>query len=177
MCWADELLITFAPASQPTVIALTLTMLLPPIPLTVLAHALGAPLYPAALILNTVALCLHISLLSCLPLFYTHGVSGPAWRDVVAAWLPFDEAGVWGGSVGCFVGGWLGAIPIALDWDREWQAWPITVLVGCYGGWAAGKTLLGPVFLQGRRIDMSVEPDDEAAEAYPIARKRDKKLQ
>jgi GPI ethanolamine phosphate transferase 2/3 subunit F len=91
--------------------------------------------------------------------------------------LPFDEAGVWGGSVGCFVGGWLGAIPIALDWDREWQAWPITVLVGCYGGWAAGKTLLGPVFLQGRRIDMSVEPEDEAAEAYPIARKRDKKLQ
>ena len=57
--------------------------------------------------------------------------------------------------MGCFVGGWLGAIPIALDWDRDWQAWPVTVLVGCYAGWAAGKMFLGPVWLRGRRIDLS----------------------
>ena len=25
-------------------------------------------------------------------------------------------------SVGSIVGAWLGAIPIALDWDRPWQA-------------------------------------------------------
>jgi GPI biosynthesis protein family Pig-F len=162
---------------QPTVIALTLTLLLPPLPLTFLAHVLGAPLYPTSLILNTAVLSLHISLLTCLPLFYAHGVSGPAWRDVVAAWLPFDEAGVWGGGVGCFVGGWLGAIPIALDWDRDWQAWPVTVLVGCYTGWAAGKTLLGPVFLKGDRIDMSVGSEPEALGSHQDARKGDKKSQ
>ncbi len=159
---------------QPTVIALALTMLLPPIPLTVLAHILGAPLYPTSLILKTAVLAFHVSLLTCLPLFYTHGVSGAAWRDVVAAWLPFDEAGVWGGSVGCLVGGWLGAIPIALDWDRDWQAWPVTVLVGCYGGWAAGKTLLGPMFWKGRRIDMSVGSENGALEVHQDARKGDK---
>jgi GPI biosynthesis protein family Pig-F len=152
-------------------------MLLPPIPLTIVAHVLGAPLYPTALILNTAVLSLHISLLTCLPLFYTHGVSGPAWRDVVAAWLPFDEAGVWGGGVGCFVGGWLGAIPIALDWDRDWQAWPITVLIGCYGGWAAGKTLLGPIFLKGMRIDMSVGSEKQTLESRPDSRNSDRKSQ
>ena len=45
---------------------------------------------------------------------------------------------------------------MALDWDRDWQAWPVTVLVGCYAGWAVGKTLLGPFFYQGKRIDMGV---------------------
>jgi GPI ethanolamine phosphate transferase 2/3 subunit F len=120
---------------------------------------------------------LHISLLTCLPIFYTHGVSGPAWRDVVAAWLPFDEAGVWGGTVGCFVGGWLGAIPMALDWDRDWQAWPVTVMVGCYGGWALGKTLLGPVLMTGRRIDMSVGAEDGVSEPAADEKKDSRKSQ
>lgn len=45
------------------------------------------------------------------------------------------------------MGGWLGAIPIALDWDREWQAWPVTVLVGVIGGWAVGRMLTGELGL------------------------------
>lgn len=32
------------------------------------------------------------------------------------------------------VGTWLGVIPIPLDWDRPWQQWPITLLVGGYAG-------------------------------------------
>lgn len=45
-------------------------------------------------------------------------------------------------SVGALVGAWIGAIPIALDWDRPWQAWPLTVAYGTIGGyviasWAA----------------------------------------
>lgn len=76
------------------------------------------------------------------------------------------------------VGGWLGAIPIALDWDRDWQAWPVTVLVGCYGGWVAGKTLLGPVFLKGKRIDMSVGGEvDQTPGLEQDAREGSKKSQ
>lgn len=41
-------------------------------------------------------------------------------------------------AVGTFVGGWLGAIPIALDWDRPWQAWPLTPLFGSLGGYIIG---------------------------------------
>jgi phosphatidylinositol glycan class F len=38
-------------------------------------------------------------------------------------------------SVASVVGSWLGAFPIPLDWDRPWQAWPVTCVIGsltCY---------------------------------------------
>lgn len=28
------------------------------------------------------------------------------------------------------VGAWVGAFPIPLDWDRDWQTWPITCCIG-----------------------------------------------
>lgn len=122
----------------------------------VLALILGAPLYPTNLLPHTLILSLQVSFLGTLPLFYTHGVSAAAWWDVSAAWLPFDEAGVWGGTVGALVGGWFGAIPIALDWDREWQKWPCTVLWGVIMGWAVGRLLTNGLRLGvGRRIDLS----------------------
>lgn len=39
------------------------------------------------------------------------------------------------------LGTWLGVIPIPLDWDRPWQQWPITLLVGGYCGAFAGSAL------------------------------------
>ena len=103
---------------------------------------------------HTALLALHVALLLGPPLFYTHGVSAQAWREVMSAFLPFDEPGVWGGLIGALVGAWLGAVPIPLDWDREWQKWPVTVLTGVWLGWAAGRTILGPVLLKGKRIDL-----------------------
>jgi len=142
---------------QPTTLALILSLMIPPVPLMVLALVLGAPLYPTYLLPHTMALAAHVSLLGTLPIFYTHGVSTAAWRDVSAAWLPFDEAGVWGGAVGAMVGGWFGAIPIALDWDREWQKWPCTVLWGAVLGWGIGRLVTNLLRLGvGRRIDLSV---------------------
>ncbi|KAJ7056866.1 GPI biosynthesis protein family Pig-F-domain-containing protein [Mycena amicta] len=38
-------------------------------------------------------------------------------------------------SVGTVLGSWLGAIPIALDWDRPWQAWPLTLTTGAVAGY------------------------------------------
>ena len=137
--------------------ALVLSITLPPVPLMVLALVLGAPLYPTSLLSHTLALAVHVSLLAVMPLFYTHGVSAAAWKDISAAWLPFDEAGVWGATVGTLVGGWIGAIPIALDWDREWQKWPCTVLWGAVLGWFIGKSLTNVARMGiGRRIDLSV---------------------
>ena len=50
------------------------------------------------------------------------------------------------------VGSWLGAIPIPLDWDRDWQAWPITIVTGSYLGWLAFR-LAGAYLLHGKRIN------------------------
>ena len=33
------------------------------------------------------------------------------------------------------MGSWIGAIPIALDWDRPWQAWPLTPAYGAIAGY------------------------------------------
>ncbi|KAF8324085.1 hypothetical protein DL93DRAFT_2092708 [Clavulina sp. PMI_390] len=37
--------------------------------------------------------------------------------------------------IGTLAGCWLGVIPIALDWDRPWQAWPLTPAYGAIAGY------------------------------------------
>ncbi|OAL39185.1 hypothetical protein AYO20_01503 [Fonsecaea nubica] len=149
---------------MPTLFSLILTFTLPPLPLSLIALVLGAPLYPTSLLPLTLLLSVHVSLLGFLPLFYTHGVSSLAWRDVAAAWLPFDSAGVWGATVGSFVGGWVGAIPMALDWDREWQKWPCTVIWGVVMGWAVGRAVTnGLGWGKGKRINLSEKEEPEPA--------------
>jgi len=41
--------------------------------------------------------------------------------------------------VGVALGSWTGAFPIALDWDRPWQAWPLTPAFGAILGYIAGE--------------------------------------
>ncbi|KAF2490104.1 hypothetical protein BU16DRAFT_471018 [Lophium mytilinum] len=91
----------------------------------------------------------HIAILAFLPLVYVLGVDGERWREVVGLLLPVDE--VVGGMVGTLVGAWAGAVPIPLDWDREWQKWPVTIVTGAYAGYALGKLAGGLVF-KGRKI-------------------------
>ncbi|RWA05698.1 hypothetical protein EKO27_g9407 [Xylaria grammica] len=91
----------------------------------------------------------HLSLLGLYPLFYTRGVSGRDWLEILSARAPFDEG--FGGLVGASVGAWLGAVPIPLDWDREWQKWPVTILCGVYAGYTVGK-LIGGTLAFGKRF-------------------------
>lgn len=51
----------------------------------------------------------------------------------------------------------MGAVPIPLDWDREWQRWPVTVVVGMYLGAVAGQLLGALVEGWGRRTTVKVE--------------------
>ena len=72
----------------------------------------GAPL--TTHLMHTLLAATHVALLAGMPLVYVHGVDAARWKAVVSAALPLDE--VFGASVGCFVGAWLGAVPIPLDW-------------------------------------------------------------
>ncbi|KAG2268536.1 hypothetical protein Bca52824_063091, partial [Brassica carinata] len=38
-------------------------------------------------------------------------------------------------------GGWFGAWPMPLDWERPWQEWPICVCYGAIGGYIVGQIL------------------------------------
>ncbi|KAI0399803.1 GPI biosynthesis protein family Pig-F-domain-containing protein [Xylaria palmicola] len=98
---------------------------------------------------HTFLCALHLSLLGLYPLFYTRGVSGRDWVEILGARAPFDEA--FGGLIGAGVGAWLGAVPIPLDWDREWQKWPVTILCGVYAGHSVGK-LIGGTLAFGKRF-------------------------
>lgn len=74
------------------------------------------------------------------------------WRLIAALNIPIDE--VFGAAVGGCLGAWFGAVPIPLDWDREWQKWPVTIITGAYIGWAVGKSA-GGLLLRGKIINLS----------------------
>ena len=107
----------------------------------------GAPL--TTHLPHTALLSLHLSLLTTPQLFYAHGLEKETWFKIVSLQLPVDE--VIGLSLGACVGSWVGAIPIPLDWDREWQKWPGTIVTGAYAGYALGK-LVGGTVARGKKI-------------------------
>lgn len=41
-------------------------------------------------------------------------------------------------SIGAVLGTWIGAILLALDWDRPWQLYPLTPAFGMLVGYAIG---------------------------------------
>ncbi|KAH9826193.1 Glycosylphosphatidylinositol anchor biosynthesis protein 11 [Teratosphaeria destructans] len=133
------------PAFLSSVLTLTLSTPL----LYIVLILFGAPLtthHP-----QTLLLALHLALLTTPQLFYAHGLDAQTWLRIASLQLPVDE--VYGMGLGACAGAWVGAIPIPLDWDREWQKWPVTVLVGLYMGAMVGKVLCGFVF-KGWRIQL-----------------------
>ncbi|KAG8721774.1 hypothetical protein FRC08_010406 [Ceratobasidium sp. 394] len=59
---------------------------------------------------------------------------------------PVDRAVVFP-AVGAIVGCWLGALPMPLDWDRPWQAWPLT---------SAYMAIIGHVIGAGASLSVSI---------------------
>ncbi|KAL1856350.1 hypothetical protein VTK73DRAFT_8307 [Phialemonium thermophilum] len=123
--------------------------------LSLLLSVLVAPFFHVGMVLfgapllthipHTLYCSLHLSILTLFPLIYVHGVDSTSWVAIAGFRAPFDET--FGGLVGGVVGAWLGAVPIPLDWDREWQKWPVTILCGIYGGYILGKVVGGSLLL------------------------------
>ncbi|KAJ7608422.1 GPI biosynthesis protein family Pig-F-domain-containing protein [Roridomyces roridus] len=117
---------------------------------------LGAPLVTH--IPQTALLAILLALLVVFPPSYTYGA--PMTAEITAVWVrifaeftcvhypgllvyiltlpgirtPIERALLYS-TVGTLFGAWLGAIPIALDWDRPWQAWPLTPAFGAILGY------------------------------------------
>ncbi|PNS20916.1 hypothetical protein CAC42_2847 [Sphaceloma murrayae] len=131
----------------PSLLSLSLCLLLGAPLLTVLLLLFGAPFTTHQL--HTLLCAAHIALLAGPQLVYVHGVAADRWLSIAGLDTPIDE--VFGASLGACMGAWVGAVPIPLDWDREWQRWPVTILAGGYGGWALGR-VVGATVGKGRRI-------------------------
>ncbi|KAK1569505.1 GPI biosynthesis protein family Pig-F [Colletotrichum navitas] len=106
---------------------------------------------------HTLLCSANVAILSLFPLFYVHGVEANTWVALASAAAPLDEA--YGGLVGGVLGAWLGAVPIPLDWDREWQKWPVTILCGLYAGYILGKTIGGTLAF-GKKMAVFSEDDE-----------------
>ncbi|KAF7874051.1 hypothetical protein EAF04_002723 [Stromatinia cepivora] len=132
-----------------TIFALILTATTVPA-VTALQILFGAPF--TTHMEHTLLSSAHISLLALFPLFYIHGVDSVRWLEIASLYAPVDE--VFGAAVGCALGAWLGAVPIPLDWDREWQKWPVTVITGAFGGYVVGKFVGGFAGVRGKRIEL-----------------------
>ncbi|KAH8811694.1 GPI biosynthesis protein Pig-F [Xylogone sp. PMI_703] len=136
-------------ATKPLTVFFALVLSFASVPvLTAVQILFGAPI--TSHIPHTFLSSAHIALLTIFPLLYTHGADGAKWREIASFYSPLDE--VFGGAVGCLVGAWFGAVPIPLDWDREWQKWPVTIVTGAYGGYVVGK-FVGGLVLKGKRIE------------------------
>ncbi|KAF2835356.1 GPI-anchor biosynthesis protein-like protein [Patellaria atrata CBS 101060] len=133
----------------PAVLSLILTALLGVPLIYIFVVLFGGPL--TTHFLHTFFCAAHIAFLAVLPLVYVFGVDSGRWRELAGLLIPLDD--VVGGALGTVFGAWVGAVPIPLDWDREWQKWPVTIVTGAYGGYVMGK-LLGGQILKGKVIEI-----------------------
>ncbi|KJA21317.1 hypothetical protein HYPSUDRAFT_140786 [Hypholoma sublateritium FD-334 SS-4] len=112
----------------------------------------GAPL--ASFAGRTYLLALLISIMTVYSPAYTIGVpdwgsnSTSAirrwtWVRLFAEYAPRNgvERALLFPAIGTVVGCWIGVIPIALDWDRPWQAWPLTPAFGAIAGYITSSTV------------------------------------
>ncbi|XP_024525973.1 phosphatidylinositol-glycan biosynthesis class F protein [Selaginella moellendorffii] len=79
-------------------------------------------------------------------------VLGPSWRrwqQVFAFTRPSGslELLVCVPAHGAAVGAWIGAWPMPLDWEREWQQWPISCTYGATGGYLLGSLVTFILFV------------------------------
>jgi len=98
----------------------------------------GAPLSIAST--KTALLSSHISALTFVPMSCVVGFRGEAWSRLLSRGVPLShgELVAYIPAAGALIGVWVGAFPIPLDWDRPWQAWPITCAVGGTVGHGVG---------------------------------------
>ena len=114
------------------------------VPIYIVLILFGAPISSYTSL--TFLLALHISIIATFPLLCTYRVASSdfhyCWVNLLTFQVDkFYKNQIYMMAVGAMVGCWLGVIPIPLDWDRPWQAWPITLLVGTYVGATVGNLI------------------------------------
>ena len=104
-------------------------------PICLLLFLFGAPFDYK--VIETYILACHLSFLITYPLLILYDFD----FTIVSQLVALDDAlkivarnQILLSSCMTAVGAWLGVIPIPLDWDRDWQQWPLTLLYGAYVG-------------------------------------------
>ena len=105
----------------------------------VLAVLFGAPFFEQYS--ETWHLAAVVSTTAITPLFSVLDSRPATWGRVLLANedITRSERALQLVAAASVVGAWLGAFPIPLDWDRPWQRWPVSVVIGAVYGAAAAR--------------------------------------
>lgn len=118
------------------ILTAVLSVLITPLIFAVLV-LLGSPI--STHLIETGLLALVLSTLTIQPLLTVHGFNSEFWFDLISMRLKPTELVC--SSWFALLGAWLGVIPLALDWDRPWQAYPVTIVLGAYMGYVTGSVV------------------------------------
>lgn len=105
----------------------------------IIAVLYGAPFTESTA--ETFHFSLLLSMLTTLPACLQLGPHLSAWARILIGKGPDGvmERHIYWTTLAAIVGAWFGSFPIPLDWDRPWQAWPITCCIGALLGSAVGN--------------------------------------
>ncbi|KAK7493427.1 hypothetical protein BaRGS_00015327 [Batillaria attramentaria] len=106
----------------------------------------GAPAIEATA--ETFHFALLLTALAVVPACFVLGPDLGRWSTVFILGKPSlgPETAVFITGICTLVGAWLGAVPIPLDWDRPWQVWPVSCVLGSLFGYCVGL-LLSAVYM------------------------------
>lgn len=99
---------------------------------------------PHSRVKETFLLCFLVAQLAVAPIAlavpYTERYT---WLRLFSSIAPANdlELALLAPALGTVLGCWLGAVPIPLDWDRPWQAWPTTCVLGAVMGHFVGSAV------------------------------------
>ncbi|KAI5959419.1 GPI11 [Candida pseudojiufengensis] len=112
------------------------------VPLFFVIILMGAPVYKYSF--KTFTLSLHLSQLIFNPLLILYSLNLNQFKKLFEedhVYYTIFSHPVLSQVLMALAGCWLGVIPIPLDWDRPWQQWPITLLIGGYIGGLFGNLI------------------------------------
>lgn len=113
---------------------LCVTLLVSTLGFHVILVLFGAPLMESSS--ETFYFSILLTFTSVLPFLLMVGPTVESW--VYKSFQDCPEYYVLLTGVTALVGAWLGAFVIPLDWDRWWQVWPISCVLGNQGGYCFG---------------------------------------
>ncbi|EGV61486.1 Glycosylphosphatidylinositol (GPI) anchor assembly protein [Yamadazyma tenuis] len=121
--------------------SLVLPVLMSPAVLAILV-LLGAPV--SSHVIETYLLAAHLSTVVATPLLVTFKLNFANFVSVFKSpdlFCVVCHHQTLSSGLLALVGTWIGVLPIPLDWDRPWQAWPVTLVVGTYIGFFGGSVI------------------------------------